>query len=72
MRTDDIMSVIAKGIETTILKDMMHEGGVFGNSNVHVNFEIDDREYVLLLREIGDGEHWSEMRIEREVEHNGW
>ena len=72
MRTDDIMSVIASGIEKTILKEMMHEGGVFGNSNIHINFEIDDREYVLLLREIGYGEHWSEMRVTREVEHNGW
>ena len=66
MKTVDIMETIAISIEEKILKEWKHEGLIEGYSAGHINFDIDQKEYVLLIREIGEGEHFSQMRIRKE------
>lgn len=66
MKCCDIAEVIATAIEETILKKWRHDGFICGFSSSHVNFEIDEKEYVLTIREVADGEHWSDL-IEGEM-----
>lgn len=72
MKQSDIMETIATSIEDKFFKEWKHEGFIGGCSSEHVNFEVDEKEYVLLIREIGDGEHYSEMKVKRECTHNGF
>lgn len=64
MKIDDIIVCLSNGIEDTIYKQWKHEGFICGLSSKHINFEIDGKEYVLLISEVKDGEHWSEKRLE--------
>ena len=66
MKQVDIMEALVSAIEEKILKEWRHEGGILGCSSQHINFDIDGKEYVLLIREIGEGEHFSQMRITKE------
>ena len=59
MRTADIMEVFVSAIDEKIGKEWRHECVVDGWSSEHINFYVDDKEYVLKIREIKDGEHWS-------------
>lgn len=72
MKQSDIMETIATAIEEKFFKEWKHEGFIDGCSCEHINFEVDDKEYVLLIREICEGEHFSEMHIEREHIYNGF
>lgn len=58
MRECDIMDAVQTAIDETIIKEWRHYGDLFGWSSEHVNFEIDGKEYVLVLREVKKGEHW--------------
>jgi hypothetical protein len=62
------MESIVDSICKKIYEEWKHEGFICGCSSRHINFELDQKEYVLLIREIGEGEHWSEMSIERMTE----
>ena len=72
MKQSDIMEAIATSIEEKIFKEWKHEGFIEGCSSEHINFDVDDKEYVLLIREICDGEHFSEMHIKRECTYSGF
>jgi hypothetical protein len=65
MKQVDIMESFVNAIETTIFKEWRHEGFICGFSSEHIDVEIDGKEYVLLIREIGEGENFCEMRITR-------
>lgn len=67
MKQVDIMEALVNAVEKTIFKDWKHEGFICGFSSEHIDVEIDGKEYVLLIREIGEGENFCEMRITREV-----
>lgn len=60
MKTVDIVDVFVSAIENTIMKTWRHEGWIGGCSSEHINFEIDGKEYVCVVREVKDGEHWTE------------
>lgn len=61
MLRSDIIDVVGSTIETKIGGEWKHEVGILGCSSVHVNFEIDNREYVLRLYEVEDGHDFSEF-----------
>lgn len=61
MKCVDVTEVIVTAIEKTIIKEWRHEGFIGGFSSTHANFEIDGKEYVLTIREVADGEHWSDI-----------
>ena len=60
MKSADIIEVFTSSVEETIFKKWRHEGFVGGSSSEEANFVIDGKEYVLRIREVSDGEHWSE------------
>ena len=60
MKTVDIMEALVSAIEEKIVKEWRHEGSIYGWSSGHINFEMDGKEYVLKIREIRSGEHWSQ------------
>lgn len=60
MKNCDIMESFVTAIEETIFKQWRHEGFIGGWSSDYVDFVIDGKEYVLKLREVADGEHWSQ------------
>ena len=60
MKSCDVMETFVSAVENTIFKEWRHEGFIGGWSSEHANFVIDGKEYVLKLREVKDGEHWSE------------
>ena len=59
MKSVDIMEAILTAIEEKIIKDWRHEGLIEGWSSGYINFDIDDKEYVLVLHENKDGQHFS-------------
>lgn len=63
MKQVDIMEMLTYAIENKLFEEWKHEGLIEGFSSEHINFDVDGREYVLLIREIGEGEHFSQMRI---------
>ncbi len=60
MRNCDIMESIVADIEETIFKKWKHEGVIVGCSSSHVNVEIDGKEYVLVLHEVTEGQHFAQ------------
>ena len=72
MKEVDIMEMLVNSIEQKLFKEWKHDGLIEGYSSEHINFDVDGKEYVLLIREIGDGEHFSEMHITREHNYNGF
>ena len=65
MKTCDIMEVFVAAVEDKIFSAWKHEGFIGGWTSDSANFDIDGKEYVLKLREVKDGEHWSE--VERRI-----
>lgn len=61
MKIVDIAEVFVAAVEKTIFGEWKHEGFIGGWSSDTANFEIDGKEYVLKLREVHDGQHWSEV-----------
>ena len=59
MKTVDIVESFVVAIEEKIIKEWRHEGFICGWSSEHINFELDGKEYVVHIREIKEGEHWS-------------
>lgn len=62
MKSEDIMEVFVSSVDETIFKKWRHEGFIGGFSSEEANFVIDEKEYVLRLSELSDGEHWSERK----------
>lgn len=62
MKTVDIMEAVTVAIEEKIIKEWRHEGFIGSWSSDYVNFVIDGKQYVLVLAEVREGEHWSEKR----------
>lgn len=62
MKSADIIEVFTSSVEETIFKKWRHEGFIGGFTSCDANFVIDGKEYVLQLREVADGEHWSERK----------
>ena len=60
MLMSDIVEVLGVAIEQRIGGEWKHEVNILGYSYRHVNFEVDGKEYVLVLREVKDGYNWSE------------
>ena len=60
MKNCDIMETFVAAVEDTIFKSWKHEGFIGGWTSESADFVIDGKEYVLKLREVADGEHWSE------------
>ena len=58
MKEVDIMETITTAIEDKIFEEWKHEGFIGGFTSEHIDFEIDGRQYVLLIKEVKDGEHW--------------
>lgn len=65
MKQVDIMEALVNAIEKIIFKEWKHEGFICGFSSEYIDVEIDGKEYVLLIREIGEGENFCEMKITR-------
>lgn len=61
MKSCDIMEVFVTAIEKTIIGEWRHEGFIGGWSSDSANFVIGNKDYVLRLKELKDGEHWSEQ-----------
>lgn len=64
MYNSDIMDVVGSIIEKKIGGEWKHEVCILGCSSVHVNFEIDNKEYVLRLYEVKDGHDFSEFVVD--------
>lgn len=60
MKNVDITEAITNAIEEKIFKEWKHEGFIGGFSSQHINFEIDNREYVLVLHDVGAGHSFCE------------
>ena len=58
MKEVDIMETITTAIEDKSFEEWKHEGFIGGFTSEHIDFEIDGRQYVLLIKEVKDGEHW--------------
>ena len=61
MLNSDIVEVCGSVIERKIGAEWRHEVAILGMSSIHVNFEIDGKEYVLVLHEITEGHDFSEF-----------
>ena len=60
MRNSDILESVGCSIGSIIGDEWKHEVSLFGMSSCHLNFEIDQKEYVLVLHEVKDGHDWGE------------
>lgn len=60
MLKSDIIDVVASTIERKIGGEWKHEVGILGCSSIHANFEIDGKEYVIVLHEVEGGHDFSE------------
>lgn len=62
MKIIDIVDVLVSAIDKTIFESWKHEGFIGGMTSAGADFVVDGKEYVLTLREVRDGEHWSEEK----------
>lgn len=61
MLSSDICDQIAvHAIEKVFIGEWKHEGYILGCSSSYVNFELDGKEYVLVLHEVEEGHSFSE------------
>lgn len=60
MLKSDIIEVLGCEIERKIGGEWKHEVNILGVSSVHLNFEIDEKEFVLVVYKIEEGEHFSD------------
>lgn len=58
MQNSDIIETCGCLMEEKIGGEWKHEVAMYGMSSCHLNFMIDGKEYVLVLHEIKDGEHF--------------
>ena len=56
MLKSDIIEVLGCEIERKIGGEWKHEVNILGVSSVHLNFEIDEKEFVLVVYKIEEGE----------------
>lgn len=61
MKMPDIIDVFASTIEEKIGEEWKHEVCILGTSYDHCNFEIDGKEYVLVVHEVEEGHHFSQF-----------
>ena len=59
MITANMIDAFIDGIESKIIREWRHDGGVYGCSSGHIDFVIDGKEYILLIREVKDEEIWA-------------
>lgn len=59
MKNKDIMEALVDAVHDTIFECWKHEGFIGRFTRDSANFVIDGKEYVLLLTEVLDGEHWT-------------
>lgn len=64
MKSCDIIETIVSTIEKTIFKEWRHEGFIDWWNSDSAIFDIDGKEYVLNLKDVEDGEHFSEKMLE--------
>ena len=69
MKSDAIIEALSSAIESKIFKEWKHEGGVLGVSSEHINVEIDGKEYVIVLKEVEAGKHFSEYFRQETCDH---
>ena len=60
MLKSDIIETIAFDMERHIGGEWKHEIKLYGYSAKHLNFDIDGKEYVLVLHEVEGGHCWVE------------
>lgn len=60
MKSEWIIGAVCDSIQAKIFDEWKHDGFVGGLSSEHINFEVDGKEYVLILKEVKYGEHWSD------------
>ena len=60
MKDADIMEALTVSIEEKIFKEWKHEGFIGGFTSEYIYVEIDNREYVLALNEVKEGQHFSQ------------
>lgn len=65
MKNVDIMESFVVAIEKVIFGSWKHEGFIGGWTSNTANFEIDGKEYVLTLFEVGEGKHFSEVQNDK-------
>ena len=56
MKNCDIVETFVTAVEEVIFKQWRHEGFIGGFTSDKANFEIDGKEYDLVLKEVADGE----------------
>ena len=61
MLDSDIIEVCGTTIERKIGGEWRHEVLILGMSSRHVNFDIDGKEYVMVLHEVKEGHNFSEF-----------
>ena len=57
MKTVDIVEAFVTAIEEKIIKEWRHDGYICGWSSERIDFEIDEKEYVVYITEVKDGDH---------------
>lgn len=60
MKAVDIMEMIGNAIDKTIFRKWKHEGFIGSVTSEYIDVEIDGREYVLTIKEVLDGENWTD------------
>ena len=61
MKEIHIMEAVSENIHSKIFDEWKHEGFIGCWNSEYINFEIDNKEYVLTLREVKDGEMWTDV-----------
>jgi hypothetical protein len=61
MIKSDIIETVGTQIERKIGGEWKHEVVILGMSSNHLNFEIDGKEYVFVLHEVKDGQHFTDF-----------
>lgn len=61
MLNSDIIEATGAEMERKIGGEWKHQIMILGMSSVHINFDLDGKEYVLRLYEVAEGHDWSEF-----------
>ena len=57
MKTVDIVEAFVTAIEEKIIKEWRYDGYIGGWSSERIDFEIDEKEYVVYITEVKAGDH---------------
>ena len=60
LKSDICEQIAVHAIERVFCGEWKHEGCILGCSSQYINFELDGKEYVLVLTEITEGHDFSE------------